>query len=84
MEDLTWYLKYMVEQDASDIYITVGVPPMFRIEGIVYPYGGDVLGPDDTEAMAYRAMNERQRKIFEESPRDEFGSLLSRAWKIQG
>jgi len=67
MEDLTWYLKYMVEQDASDIYITVGVPPMFRIEGIVYPYGGDVLGPDDTEAMAYRAMNERQRKIFEET-----------------
>ncbi len=26
MEDLTWYLKYMVEKDASDIYITVGVP----------------------------------------------------------
>lgn len=67
MEDLTWYLKYMVEKDASDIYITVGVPPMFRIEGVVYPYTGDVLEPDDTEAMAYRAMNERQRKIFEET-----------------
>jgi len=67
MEDLTWYLKYMVEKDASDIYITVGVPPMFRIEGLVYPYAGDVLEPDDTEAMAYRAMNERQRKIFEEN-----------------
>jgi len=67
MEDLTWYLKYMVEKDASDIYITVGVPPMFRIEGVVYPYAGDALEPDDTEAMAYRAMNERQRKIFEEN-----------------
>ncbi len=40
---------------------------MFRIEGLVYPYAGDVLEPDDTEAMAYRAMNERQRKIFEEN-----------------
>src|SRR5512136_1770801 len=67
MEDLTWYLKYMVENDASDIYITVGVPPMFRVEGVVHPYGGDPMAPEDTEAMAYRAMNERQRKIFEES-----------------
>ena len=67
MEDLTWYLKYMVENDASDIYITVGVPPMFRVEGLVHPYGGDPLGPEETEAMAYRAMNERQRKIFEET-----------------
>ena len=67
MEDLTWYLKYMVENDASDIYITVGVPPMFRVEGVVHPYGGDPMGPEDHEAMAYRAMNDRQRKLFEES-----------------
>ncbi len=67
MEDLTKYLKYMMEKDASDIYLTVGVPPMYRIEGVVYPYGSDVMGPEDTEAIAYLAMNDRQRKIFEES-----------------
>jgi twitching motility protein PilU len=67
MEDLTAYLKYMVDKDASDVYLTVGVPPMFRMEGIVYPWGSDVLAPEDTEAIAYRAMNDRQRKIFEET-----------------
>jgi twitching motility protein PilU len=67
MEDLTAYLKYMVDKDASDVYLTVGVPPMFRMEGVVYPWGSDVLAPEDTEAIAYRAMNDRQRKIFEET-----------------
>ena len=38
MEIIGKYLKYMVEKDASDIYFTVGVPPAFRVEGIVNPY----------------------------------------------
>ncbi|OPY83533.1 MAG: Twitching mobility protein [Syntrophorhabdus sp. PtaU1.Bin153] len=67
MEDLIRYLKYMVEKDASDIYLTVGVPPMFRIEGVVFPWGSDALSPDETEAIAYRAMNDRQRKNFDET-----------------
>ena len=35
MEIIAKYLKYMMEKDASDIYFTVGVPPAFRVEGIV-------------------------------------------------
>jgi len=60
------YLKYMVEKDASDIYLTVNVPPMFRIEGIVEPYGDTILTPEDTEQIAYSIMNDKQKKIFEE------------------
>ena len=66
MRDLEDYLRYMCERDASDIYFTVGVPPMFRIEGIVGPYGDEVMTDDDTEAIAYSIMNDRQRRIFEE------------------
>ncbi|MBA4418679.1 MAG: type IV pili twitching motility protein PilT [Syntrophus sp. (in: bacteria)] len=60
------YLKHMVEKDASDIYLTVGVPPMFRIEGSVEPYGEAVLTPEQMEAIAYQTMNERQKRLFEE------------------
>jgi len=60
------YLRYMVEKDASDIYLTVNVPPMFRVEGVVEPYGGEILTPEDTEKIAYSIMNDKQKKIFEE------------------
>jgi twitching motility protein PilU len=57
-------LEYMVEKDASDIYLTEGLPPMFRIEGIVEPYSGQMLTAEVTEAVAMEIMNEKQRKIF--------------------
>jgi twitching motility protein PilU len=59
-------LHYMVENDASDIYLTQGITPMFRIEGVVLPHGDKVLSGDDTQAIAAGIMNERQRKMFEE------------------
>lgn len=66
MDIISEYLKHMVETDASDIYFTVGVPPAFRIEGIVSPYGENSLTAEDTTNIAYAIMNERQQKKFEE------------------
>ena len=60
------YLKYMVEKDASDIYLTAGLPPSFRIEGVVTPYGEKSLTPEDTENIADSVMNDVQRKKFAE------------------
>ena len=59
-------LQHMVDKDASDIYLTEGITPMFRIEGDVLPYGEKVLSGDDTEAVAAGIMNDKQKKIFEE------------------
>ena len=66
MAELIEYLKYMVEKDASDIYITVGVPAMFRIQGSIHPYDEPPLTPDDTEKIANETMNDKQRKQFAE------------------
>lgn len=66
MVSLRQLLRYMVEQDASDIYLTVGVPPMYRIEGTVKPSEAQALTPQETEEMAYSIMNERQKTKFEE------------------
>ena len=57
-------LKYMVQKDASDIYITAGCPPMFRVEGITEPWGADPLSSEQTARMAASVMNEGQRKEF--------------------
>jgi twitching motility protein PilU len=64
MIDLKDHLAYMVEKDASDVYFTVGVPPVFRIEGVTQPLGTEPLSPEDTEDLAYTIMNERQGRAF--------------------
>jgi twitching motility protein PilU len=60
------FLKIMVERNASDIYFTVGSPPMYRIEGVVQPVGDQKLTIGDLEALAMSIMNERQQREFAE------------------
>lgn len=60
-------LETMVKRDASDIHITVGSPPILRIDGKLTKTEYDVLGPEQTKKLAYSVMNERQRQKFEEN-----------------
>jgi twitching motility protein PilU len=66
MRNLKEYLEYMVAKDASDIYFTVGLPPVFRIEGVTLPNDEPELTPEETESLADSIMSERQRLAFEE------------------
>jgi len=45
-------LRAAFELKASDVHLTVGVPPIMRINGDLKKYGKDVMKPDDTEGMA--------------------------------
>ncbi len=61
-------LKVMVERDASDIYLTVDSPPMYRIQGITQPVGDDKLTNEQLEDLAKTSMRtDRQRKEFDET-----------------
>jgi twitching motility protein PilU len=65
MLDITKLLTVMVEHDASDLYLTVDSPPMYRINGSVRPAGNRALLPEDTDTLANSIMNDRQQKEFE-------------------
>ena len=58
------FLQIMVERKASDIYFTVGSPPMYRIEGITQPVGEYRFVPKDLEILARSIMIERQWQEF--------------------
>ena len=62
MRDL---LKLMVEKTSSDLFITVGFPPAIKIDGKVTPVSKSKLTPDNTKALTYAIMNDRQLKEFE-------------------
>jgi len=59
-------LQEMVRLDASDIYITVDLPPIYRKEGINTSFGSKNLTTDDTRLLAEKCMSEKQRKDFYE------------------
>jgi len=66
-------LKVMHEQDASDLYITAGAPPSYRIKGSIHPLGRQPLNAIQCEQLANACMTERQKATFS----DEFEMNLS-------
>jgi twitching motility protein PilT len=65
-------LKTMVEQDASDLHITVGVPPEFRIQGKMVKVKGDALTHQDSKDLCYSVMNDAQKLEFEKNLEVDF------------
>lgn len=65
-------LKAAHDIKASDIHLTVGVPPVFRVNGDLTRYGTDILMPDDTEAMARAIVPKRMWDEFKEKGELDF------------
>lgn len=59
-------LKEAVERGASDLHLTVGVPPMLRLHGHISPLGDAPLAPAETKNLAYSVLTEAQKQQFEE------------------
>jgi twitching motility protein PilU len=62
MRDL---LRLMVDRKGSDLFITVEFPPAIKMDGKVQPVSKTKLSPDNTKALTYAIMNDRQLKEFE-------------------
>ena len=62
MRDL---LKLMVEKKGSDLFITVDFPPAIKVHGKVTPVSKTKLTSENTKALAYAIMNDKQLKEYE-------------------
>lgn len=60
-------LKAMVEQDASDLHLTVGSPPVLRINGTITKVKSAPLTSADTKNLCYGVLTDAQKSEFEES-----------------
>jgi len=65
MVGLRQLLEEMVKMDASDLHLTVGSPPVARVDGKLVRMAYDPLTPEMTKKLAYSIMNEKQRLKFE-------------------
>jgi twitching motility protein PilT len=66
-------LDDMIKRNASDLHLTVGERPKFRVDGQLVDAGVDtVLRPKDTMSLAYSVLTEQQKKKFEQEDELDF------------
>jgi twitching motility protein PilU len=58
-------LRGLVAQKASDLFITSGFPPAFKIDGKMTPVSSQALTSAHTQELARSIMNDRQAAEFE-------------------
>ena len=63
--DLTPYLRMMVEQNASDLFLSVGAPPALKAEGETRILAAPVLASQTLGEVADSLLDGRQKQEFE-------------------
>lgn len=74
--DITQLLQFAHAQEASDLHISAGEPPMVRVHGSMKKIKMPPLTSEQTHAMIYDIMGDNQRKIFEEFSDIDFSMQL--------
>ncbi len=70
--DLSEVLAFAAKNNASDLHLSSGLPPMIRIDGDIKRINVDPLDSHTVHAMIYDIMNDKQRKDYEEFLETDF------------
>ncbi len=70
--DITQLLAFSVKNEASDLHLSAGLPPMLRVDGEIRRINIDALDQTTVHDMVYDIMNDRQRKNYEEFLETDF------------
>ena len=81
--DFATLVKTMLEHDASDLYLTVGLPPMYRVEGVTQPVGRNELTPQDLDTLARSLMSEQQWQEFGEKKEINLALSFSKLTRVR-
>jgi twitching motility protein PilT len=64
--DIAELLLYTIDNKASDLHLTVGLPPAVRVHGEIETMEAPPLTREQTHDLIYQIMSDRQRARFEE------------------
>mgnify|MGYP003341125442 CR=1 FL=1 len=65
-------LRAMLSKKASDLFITAGFPPAFKVDGKMTPVSNQTLTPQMTADLARGIMNDKQAAEFESTKECNF------------
>jgi twitching motility protein PilT len=58
-------LSEAVNRNASDLHLSVGYPPILRIDGELINLDENLLSPEDTERLIYSVLNDEKKELLE-------------------
>ena len=70
--DITELLAFSAKQNASDLHLSSGLPPMIRVDGDVRRINLPPLEHKDVHGLIYEIMSDKQRRDFEEFLETDF------------
>lgn len=76
MIDLTSLLRSAVNSGTSDIHLTVGKPPIFRIHGVLTEQGDTRLTEEDTFGAACELASEEQMATYRKDGESDFATTF--------
>ncbi|OFZ53096.1 MAG: type IV pili twitching motility protein PilT [Bdellovibrionales bacterium RIFOXYC1_FULL_54_43] len=77
-------LKTMVDQNASDLHITAGVPPQFRINGNMVKAKMDALNQNEAKELCYSVLTDAQKAEFEKNFEIDFSFGIKDLSRFRG
>jgi twitching motility protein PilT len=82
--DLNRLLEFGVRQEASDLILKAGQPPIFRIHGDMVRTKAEPLSADDVRATAYSVLSKQQIAKFEEELELDFAHEIEGLARFRG
>ena len=70
--DITELLAFSTKNNASDLHLSAGLPPMIRVDGDIRRVNVPPLEHREVHDMVYDIMNDKQRKDYEEFLETDF------------
>ncbi|WP_106418814.1 type IV pilus twitching motility protein PilT [Salinicola tamaricis] len=70
--DITELLAFSAKQDASDLHLSAGLPPMIRVDGDMRRLNVPALDDSQVRRLIYDVMNDHQRRDFEADLETDF------------
>jgi twitching motility protein PilT len=74
--DISKLLTFAVQNGASDLHLTAGMPPVIRVDGDIRRLDAAEMDHKTVHALIYEIMTDKQRKDFEEFFETDFSFEL--------
>ncbi|KPJ62544.1 MAG: hypothetical protein AMS15_03505 [Planctomycetes bacterium DG_23] len=82
--DISRLLKFAIEKNASDMIITAGSPPVYRIDGELLYTNARPLSSESCKSLVYSLLDEEQIARFETRKELDFSFYLEGAHRFRG
>ena len=74
--DITQLLAFSVKNNASDLHLSAGIPPLIRVDGDMRKIDLPALSDQQVQDMIYAIMRDHQRKTYEQEWEIDFAFAI--------